>query len=161
MEDNGTMMACEPAAGYTTVTYADVMDYIHSVHMSREDKQRVKDRLSFELSQPAIEDAYARIEHLSTLQKDWDGEGALPISHKVLNNLKRVLMISKNADWENWAISPDSNATVGLQSSSTKACVSLGAYEYSYYARINGVRYGDSHIDFTPESFLELLRKFG
>lgn len=161
MEENGSLMARESAAGYATVTYADVMDYIHSVHMSREDKQRVKDRLSFELSQPAIEDAYARIEHLSTLQKDWDGEGALPISHKVLNNLKRVLMISKNADWENWAISPDSNATVGLQSSSTKACVILGAYEYSYYARINGVRYGDSHIDFTPESFLELLRKFG
>ena len=44
MEENGTMMACEPAAGYATVTYADVMDYIHSGHVSREDKQRVKQK---------------------------------------------------------------------------------------------------------------------
>ena len=35
MEDNGVMMTSEPAAGYVTATYADVMDYIHSGHVSR------------------------------------------------------------------------------------------------------------------------------
>ena len=160
MEDNGTMMVCEPEAGYTTVTYADVMDYIHSVHMSREDKQRVKDRLSFELGSPAIDEAYERIEHLSTLKKDWDGRGALPVSPKVIRNIRKVLAISENSDWEHWMISPDVNATLGLQSETTKAVISLGAYEYSYFARIDGVRYGESHIDFTPESFLALMRRF-
>ena len=82
MEDNGSMMACEPSVGYTTTTYADVMDYIHSIHISREDKEKVAVRLSFEVSQPALSEAYERISHLSTLPKDWDGRGALPISHK-------------------------------------------------------------------------------
>ena len=101
-----------------------------------------------------------RIDHLSALQKNWDGYGALPISHNVLNNLKWVLMISQNADWEHWVIAPDSNATVGLQPVATGACISLGAYEYSYFARIDGVRYGESHVEFTPDGFLALMRKF-
>ena len=58
-------------------------------------------------------------------------------------------------------IAPDTNATLCLESETTDAVISLGAHEYSYYARINGVRYGDSHINFTPESFLELMQKIG
>lgn len=161
MKDDGVMTVNEPVMAYSTTSYADVMEYIHSIHISREDKERVANRLSFEVTQPALADAYERIDHLSTLQKNWDGYGALPISHRVLNNLKRVLMISQNTDWENWAIAPDSNATVGLQSITTGACISLGAYEYSYFARINGTRYGESHVEFTPEGFLDIMRKFG
>ena len=161
MEDNISTKVSEPAAAYPMTSYNDVMDYLHSIHIARQDKERVAERLSFEVSQPALAEAYERIDHLSTLRKDWDGEDGLPISHQVLNNLKKVLMISDNADWENWAIAPDSNATVGLQSLTSGACVSLGANEYSYFARINGIRYGESHVDFTPESFLNLMRKFG
>lgn len=160
MEDNGSMMACEPSVGYTTTTFADVMDYIHSIHISREDKEKVAARLSFEVSQPALAEAYERINHLSTLPKDWDGREALPITHKVLNNIKEVLMISNNSDWEHWMISPDVNGTVGLQSETTGAVISLGATEYSYYAKVEGVKYGESHIEFTPESLLALMRRF-
>lgn len=161
METNNAMKASEPVAAYPTMSYADMMAYIHSVHISREDKEKLGRRLVVEVTQPALAEAYERIEHLSTLENDWDGEGGLPVSPKVLNNLKSVLMISDNADWENWAISPDSNATIGLQSFTTDALISLGAYEYSYYARIDGVRYGESHVDFSPQSFLQLMRKFG
>jgi hypothetical protein len=160
MEDNGTMMAGEPSVGYTTTTYADVMDYLHSIHISREDKEKVAERLYFEVSQPALAEAYERVSHLSTLPRDWDGHGALPISHKVLNNIKQVLMISQNSDWAHWMISPDVNATLGLQSETTGAVISLGASEYSYFARIEGERFGESHIDFTPESLLTLMRRF-
>ncbi len=160
MEDNGSMIAGEPSAGYVTTTYTDVMDYLHSIHITREDKEKVAERLSFEVSQPALAEAYERIGHLSTLPKDWDGHGALPISFKVLKNIKEVLMISNNSDWEHWMISPDVNATLGLQSETTGAVISLGASEYSYYARIEGVRYGESHIKFTPESLLALMRRF-
>ena len=57
-------------------------------------------------------------------------------------------------------ISPDVNGTVGLQSETTGAVISLGATEYSYYARIEGKRFGKSHIDFAPESLLTLMRRF-
>jgi len=161
MEDNGTMMASEPATGYTTATYADVMDYIHSVHISREDKQRVKSRLAIEIDGKNLERVYRRLDHLATLQRDWDGEGALPISPRVIKNVKDVLLISEDADWADWLIGPDSNATLGLQSRATKACISIGAREYSYYARKDGKRLGDSHVEFTPEAFLKTMREIG
>jgi len=161
MEDNRVKMASEPAASSTITSYNDVMDYIHSVHMSREDKEKVAQRLTAEVTQPALAEAYDRIDHLSTLANDWDGHGALPISYKVLKNIKSVLMISQNSDWEHWMIAPDTNATIGLESEKTGAVISLGAYEYSYFAKVKGERYGESHIDFKPETFLELMRKFG
>ena len=160
MEDNVSTMASEPVAAYSTTSYSDVMEYMHSIHISREDKEKVAKRLTIEVSQPALAEAYERIDHLSTLPKDWDGHGALPISYKVLRNIKRVLMLSQNSDWEHWMIAPDTNATLCIESETTGAVISLGAYDYSYFAKIDGVRYGESHIDFNPESFLELMRRF-
>lgn len=154
-------MASEPVLAYPIASYSDVMDYIHSIHLSRKDKEKVAHRLTVEVTQPGLADAYERIDHLSTLQKDWDGEGALPISSKVIKNIKSVLMISDNADWDCWLIAPDTNATLCLESKKTDAVISLGAYEYSYYARINGTRHGESHIEFSPESFLGIMRKLG
>ena len=155
------MVAEEPVATYPTTSYEDLMDYIHSIHISRADKEKAARRLTVEVTQPALAEAYERIDHLSTLSKGWDGYGALPISHSVLRNIKAVLMLSQNSDWEHWMIAPDTNATLGLESSTIEAVISLGAYEYSYYARIDGKRYGESHIRFTPESFLKLMRRFG
>jgi hypothetical protein len=159
MEDNVSTMASDPVAAYSVTSYNDVMDYMHSIHISREDKEKVAKRLTIEVSQPALAEAYERIDHLSTLPKDWDGHGALPISYKVLRNIKQVLMLSQNSDWEHWVIAPDTNATLCIESEATGAVISLGAYEYSYFVKIDGVRYGDSHIDFDPESFLELMRR--
>ena len=161
MEDNVTTMASEPVAAYSMTSYADVMDYMHSIHISREDKERVAKRLTIEVTQPALADAYDRIDYLSTLNGGWDGHGALPISRKVLANIESVLMISDNDDWEHWMIAPDTNATIGIESETTGAVISLGAREYSYYARIDGKRYGESHIPFNPASFLELMRRIG
>jgi hypothetical protein len=86
---------------------------------------------------PALADAYERVDYLSTLQKDWDGYGALPISSQVIRNIK-ILLISDNADWQNWTISPDGNATLGLQSRKQKALISIGSLEFSYFAMIDG-----------------------
>lgn len=161
MEDNVSTVASEPVVAYSMASYNDVMTYLHSIHISREDKEKVAQRLTVEVTQPALAEAYERVDHLSTLQKDWDGHGALPISQKVLRNIKSVLMISDNSDWEHWMIAPDTNATLCLESDTTGAVISLGAYEYSYFAKIDGVRYGESHIGFTQDSFLTLMRRFG
>jgi len=136
------------------------MAYIHSVHITREDKEKVARRLTIEVTQPALAEAYERVDHLSMLRKDWDGYGALPISPKVLRNIKATLMISDNADWLHWSISPDSNATLGLQSTKHNTLISLGAQEFSYYAMIDGKEYGESHVSFSPEKLLSIMREF-
>jgi hypothetical protein len=163
MEDNletrGTS-AAETAVAYPMTSYADVMGYLHSIRMSREDKAKVARRLTVEVTQSALADAYERIDYLSTLRKGWDGHGALPISQRVLRNIKAVLMISDNDDWQNWAISPDGNATIGLQSTVHKTLISLGALEYSYFSMLGGKPQGESHIPFTPEGLLAVMRKF-
>lgn len=102
---------------------------------------------------------YKKLEHLSTLKDNWDGRGALPISDKVLNNIKSILELSNDADWTNWLIGPDVNATIRMQSKKNKASISIGANEYSYYARLNGQRLGESHITFLPDVFLSLMRE--
>ena len=142
-------------------SYLDVMAYIHSAPITWEEKKDIGLRLIEETSEPALKKAYDTVEELSKLKADWDGEGALPISQTVLKNIRGVLMISANEDWNNWMISPDSNATLGLQSKQSRACVSLGANEFSYYVRKNGVRMAASHVDFTPEVFLNVLRQIG
>lgn len=160
MEDNTVTIASEPMVAHPLTSYNDVMSYLHSIRISREDKERVAHRLTVEVTQPALADAYDRIDHLAMLQKGWDGEGALPISPKVIRNIKSVLMISDNDDWQNWAISPDGNATLGLQSRKQKALISIGALEFSYFAMTKGQKCGESHIPFTPEALLGVMRRF-
>ena len=64
-------------------------------------------------------------DYLATLKENWDGEDALPVSRQVINNLKRVLLISDDEDWKDWMIGPDTNATLGLQSANTDACIGI------------------------------------
>ena len=155
------LLASEPVVQPTTTSYTDVMNYLHSIRITREDKERVAKRLALESSGQNLSRAYSRLDYLSTLQSNWDGEGALPVSRSVIRNLKAVLLVSDDSDWDGWLIGPDSNATLCLQSKQTNACMSIGAKEYSYYARVNGKRYGESHVAFTPEAFLSTLREIG
>ena len=160
MENNTVTSANEPMIAHPLTSYNDVMSYLHSIRISRADKEKVARRLTVEVTQPALADAYDRVDHLAMLQKNWDGEGALPISPKVIRNIKSALMISDNADWQNWSISPDGNATLGLQSKKQKALISIGAREFSYFAMVDGQKCGDSHVPFTPEALLGVMRRF-
>ena len=162
-DDNNIKMTVdvvnEPVGTVEAVPYSDVMDYLHSIYILREDKERIAKRLTLEVTQPALADAYERLDHFSLLKKDWDGRGALPISHRVIGNVRKVLMISDNDDWEKWMMSPDVNATLCLYAPKTKASISLGSREFSYYARKNGERLGESHVAFTAEGLLDVMRK--
>ena len=159
MEDNKTSMAAEPAMAYRTTSYMDAMEMIHTMHLTREDKERVGRRLVVETTEANLSKAFDTLEHLSTLQFGWDGYNALPISRKVINNLRSVLLISDNSDWRNWMISPDGNATIMLQSSMRRASISVGADEFSYYLKVDGKREGESHVDFSAPKFLSIMRE--
>lgn len=106
-----------------------------------------------------LANVYERLDHLSSLKKGWDGRGALPVSQNVIDNVRKVLKISDKEDWDRWIISPDVNATLCLFSPNTKASISLGKCEFSYFARKDGERLGESHVAFTPEVLLCVMRK--
>ncbi|MBQ4406062.1 MAG: hypothetical protein II852_03530 [Bacteroidales bacterium] len=137
MENSNSNIASEPAMAFKT---------------------SVAQSFLVEISEPYLSKAFVRIDELSQLKEDWDGRGALPISKDVLRNIKNVLSISEGADWQNWLIAPDVNATICLQSKKNRASISLGNNEFSYYALIGGKRLGQSHLNFTAESFLSLMR---
>jgi len=102
----------------------DVMTFLHSMPMTHTVKEQVALRLVKEVTEPALSRAFDTVDELSRLQENWDGEGALPISPRVLRNIKDVLLISDNSDWENWMMGPETNATIGLQSKLSRALVS-------------------------------------
>ena len=87
MEENGVMKASEPAVAYPMTTYADVMAYIHSINISREDKEKVAHRLTVELTGPYLSQAFDRLDHLSQLKDDWDGYGAKKISYHIMSSV--------------------------------------------------------------------------
>jgi hypothetical protein len=161
MEDNSQFSVKEPTAAYGINSYADVMYFLHTMRISPEVKEQVGHRLVLEVTAKNLAKAYARLDHLAELEEDWDGEGALPISRQVLNNIKSVLLISGDEDWKEWMIGPEPNATLGLQSKATDACISIGAEEYSYYGEIKGKEYHGNHVAFTPSAFLETMREIG
>lgn len=159
MEDNGIFKVEEPVLANPRTSYADVMCYLHTIHLSREDKRRVAKRLTLEVSGENLSRVFERLDYLAALPADWDGYGAKPVSHQVLRNIKDVLLISDDDDWKNWLVGVAPNATIALQSKHRRASISLGNEEFSYYARLDGQDVGDSHVAFTPEHFLDLMRK--
>ena len=144
---------------YGQNSYADVMSFLHSISITPEVKENVGRRLIQEVTEPALAKAFARIDQLALLRNGWAGKGSYAISPVVLKNLRQVLLISENKDWEDWMISPDANATIGLQSRTTQALMSLGVKEFSYFSDKDGQERGESHVVFSPDAFLHVMRQ--
>ena len=159
IEDYSSMVVSEPTVAYRTTSYTDAMMVIHTMHLSREDKERVGRRLVLETTEEHLSNAFDRLEHLSMLRAGWGGEGYMPVSRQVINNLRNVLLISDDRDWESWMISPEPNGAVGMQSKKSRSSISIGAEEFSFYTRINGQRQGKSHVAFTPGTMLSVMRE--
>lgn len=161
MEPNLTPIdkASEPIAANPMTSYADVMAYLHTIDISREDKLSVGRQLLFEAKNENQGNALSRLDHLAMLPVDWDGYGSMPVSSVVIANLKDVIAISRDADWADWTISPESNGALSLQSKQAMSSISVGAQEFSYYSCTPKYEIGESHIPFTPKRLLGIMRK--
>ena len=165
MEENNnphidpSMMVSEPVVACPVTSYADVMGYLHRIRIPKDVKESVGRRLIIEATEPFLAKAFARVDHLSLLKNDWDGHGARKVSYDVLDNLRQVLLISDNSDWEYWTISPAPNGSLALQSKRHVASISVGDKEFSYYCFSNNAEEGENHLEFTPSSFLGLMRR--
>ena len=158
MAESTSHIASEPVLAYSTNTYADVMTMLHSMPMDPQVKEQVGRRLVLEVTGRNLSKAFSRLDHLAGLQDGWAGDGSYAVSHRVLNNLKSVLLISDDDDWKDWMIAPDVNATLVLQSKQSNGCISVGTDEFSYYAEKDGREYHASHEQFSPDAVLEIMR---
>lgn len=159
MDDKGIMKVSEPVLARPLTSYADVMTYLHTIHLSPEDKRRVASRLTLEVTGKNLSRTFERLDHLSSLPAGWDGYDALPLSRKVVQNLKEVLLISDDDDWKYWMISPAPNGSLSLQSKRHVASISVGDREFSYYSSTNDGEKGESHLNFTPVALLEIMQR--
>ena len=143
---------------FGVASYDTLMSYIHSVRIPKSVKEHVGRRLVQEVTEPYLSRAFEKVDEISTLEDGWAGEESYAISKEVLGNIKKVLLISDNDDWQQWYIGPDVNATIGLQSEDG-AMMSLGAEEFSYYVVRNGKKKTGSHISFDAAKFLDVMRQ--
>lgn len=160
MEDKDITKVSEAVVARPTTSYADVMSYLHTIDISPEDKKKVANRLTLEVNGSNFSRIFERLDYLASLSNNWDGYGALPVSRKVIGNIKAILLISDDEDWQDWLIGAEPNATIAIQAKTKVASISIGNKEFSYYANIDGKESGDSHVVFSPESVLNLMRSF-
>ena len=159
MDNNTVTMANEPMVAHPMTTYNDVMGYLHRIRITPEVKKSVAQRLMVEVTGKNLSKAFARLDHLSQLQNDWDGYGARKISYDVIDNLRDVLLISDDDDWKNWMISPAPNGSLSLQSKRHVASISVGDKEFSYYSCIDEIEDWADNVTFKPSIFLKVMRR--
>ena len=80
-------MAADPTVAFGTVGYGDVMSYIYRMDIPVGVKERVGQRLMAESKSKYLSVTFDRINHLSRLKDNWDGEGASHILQEVLDNI--------------------------------------------------------------------------
>lgn len=158
METDDVMTANEPIGAYGTNSYSDVMMMLYSMPITSEVKEHVAHRLVLEVTGRNLSRVISRIDHLARLKNDWDGFGASSVLPSVITNIRSVILASKDVDWKDWTISPNVNGTLFLQSTKYVSSLSLGEKEYSFFSKKDGQREGKSHIPFSVDGFLSVMR---
>ena len=77
MQENFKDIASEPTGSAPMTSFSDVMGYLHSIRISNSDKAGVGQRLIEETTGRYLSKAFERVDYLSLLRDDWDGNGAL------------------------------------------------------------------------------------
>lgn len=72
-----------------------------------------------------------RIKELAALKRNWDGEGALPISKAVIKNAKSIVDKGNDNLLSTWTFFPEVNGTILFQRNDHSACVSIGNNDFT------------------------------
>jgi hypothetical protein len=101
-----------------------------------------------------------RTKELAALPQGWDGDNALPMQKKTVQNMQRLLKSGISADFRDWALFPDDNGTLLLQSKDGKASISIGNASYSFvFAKGDKMNVGEA-VRFSPLAVLNTMRTF-
>ena len=67
MEGNDIVTVNEPMLARPLTSYDDVMFYLHSIDISREDKEKLAHRLTLEVTGKNLSRTFSQLDHLATL----------------------------------------------------------------------------------------------
>jgi len=115
---------------------------------------------STELSHGAV--YMALLEQLSDFQEyeqGWDGAGALPLSKKVVKNIKSVLAKTADEMLTGWMLSPETNGTILLKRDDSNAGINLGSRDFSYFLIDNGRISGENGVKFSVRNIQNVLKR--
>ena len=87
----------------------------------------------------------------------WDGENAVPLSKKVIQNFNLVLEHIDRRSLVGLTIYPEINGSLLVDSQKREAGISLGETHFSYYEIENGVVSGEDKIPFSVDEFSRIV----
>jgi len=87
----------------------------------------------------------------------WDGENAVPLSKKVIQNFNLVLEHIDRRLLVGLTIYPEINGSLLVDSQKREAGISLGETHFSYYEIENGVVSGEDKIPFSVDEFSRIV----
>ena len=81
---------------------------------------------------PVVKSQLERIDELARLKPNWDDEGAMPIEPSALLNVRRLVRKLDDEILGKWAIFPDVNGTILMETLNGDASVSIGNTQFTY-----------------------------
>ena len=165
IEENS--VAAEPVSGYgVRSSFEDVMNYLHGIRITSEEKRSIGERL---LKEAQREEAIVRMNEQYRLMKDmetfaayennWDEEGGFPLTEQVKRNFDILLPNLSNKCLKNIQISPESNGTILIECTNQEAGVNLADTEYSYYIIRGNHVVGENNVPFDVDTLTEKLEE--
>jgi len=97
----------------------------------KKEKQIIDRKIKPELT-PTVRMHLDRIDELAKLKYNWDDDGALPIEPRTLLNVRRLVRKLDDKALSQWAIFPDVNGTILMETLSGDASVSIGNTQFTY-----------------------------
>lgn len=108
-------------------------------------------------------DNYEKLESFKTLEKDWDGYDADPISETTINNAKLLLDKLKENNQDGWEVFPINNGNVQIEkdiNNNTYLEIEISNSNYTYMFFRNGLEVVGSvyHIEENDSLIQELVK---
>lgn len=108
----------------------------------------------------AVNDLQIDFQDYQHYEKGWDGEEALPLTPKVIDNFKEVLKSGDRETLSGIRIFPEDNGTLLIESKTSSAGLSLGNDTFSHYVIVNGHALGENHVPYSPQAVLQVIASF-
>lgn len=90
-------------------------------------------------------------------QEGWDGENAVPLTKKVVDNFNLMLEQLDIKMFQGLTIYPETNGSLLIDSTKREAGISLGEQKFSYYVISDDKVTGENSIPFSVKAISEVI----
>lgn len=128
--------------------------------------RKLKQDLTTQLDETDVRDEIGQAAYYELIKKfntyksyaaGWDGEDAVPLTKKVVENFNLVLEQLDYKLLQGLTIYPETNGSLLIDSTKREAGISLGEQNFSYYEIINDKITGKNSIPFSVKAISEVI----